>query len=231
MGMELWTGFLLGLVGSLHCAGMCGPLMLALPATGNSRTSFLWGRVAYQFGRVLTYGLLGAGFGLLGETLALAGFQRWVSLGAGIAIISSLLVSSRFTLQMPIARAVAGLKSGVGRLLRRRTFASAFWLGVLNGLLPCGLVYAAGAGAIAAGGFFLGVEYMCAFGLGTVPMMLGLGLAGPGLQRIVRFRLQPLLPAGLAVVGALLILRGLSLGIPYLSPDLSGTTTASHRCH
>src|SRR6266542_436098 len=107
--MELWTGFLLGLVGSLHCAGMCGPLILVLPATGNSRTSFLCGRVAYQVGRVLTYGLLGAGFGLVGESLAFAGFQRWVSLGAGIAILCSLFVSSRFTLQMPIARAVARL--------------------------------------------------------------------------------------------------------------------------
>lgn len=77
--MELWTAFLLGLVGSAHCAGMCGPLALALPATGNTRGTFLAGRLLYNAGRLVTYAALGAAFGLLGQTFALAGFQRWIS--------------------------------------------------------------------------------------------------------------------------------------------------------
>ncbi len=225
--MILLTAFLLGAVGSLHCAGMCGPLALALPATGSSRTTFLLGRVAYNGGRIFTYCLLGAAFGMVGRTFAFAGFQRWVSLAAGSAILIGLLVSSRFGVSVPIARAVAWIKSGLGALLHRRSVASTFSLGVLNGLLPCGLVYAACAGAVATGGLISGMEYMAAFGLGTVPMMLGIGLVGKKLQFTLRFKLQRLVPACLALVAVLLILRGLSLGIPYLSPDLA----AGAACH
>ena len=225
--MILWTAILLGAVGSLHCAGMCGPLALALPITGHSRVTFVLGRVAYNLGRILTYCLLGAAFGLVGQTLAFAGFQRWVSLVAGSAILVGLLVSSRFAVSMPVTRAVAWVKTGLGALLRQRSVASVFSLGALNGLLPCGLVYAACAGAVATGDLLSGVEYMAAFGFGTVPMMLGIGLVGQKLQFTLRFKLQRLIPACLALVAVLLILRGLSLGIPYLSPDLA----AGAVCH
>ena len=225
--MILLTAIVLGLVGSLHCAGMCGPLALALPMTGNSRATFVLGRVAYNLGRIVTYCVLGAAFGLVGQTLAFAGFQRWVSIAAGSAILVGLLVSSRSTVSLPVARGVAWVKSGLGALLRRRSVASVFSLGVLNGLLPCGLVYAACAGAVATGGLLSGVEYMAAFGFGTVPMMLGIGLVGQKLQFTLRFKLQRLIPACLTLVAVLLILRGLSLGIPYLSPDLA----AGAVCH
>jgi sulfite exporter TauE/SafE len=225
--MILLTAIVLGLVGSLHCAGMCGPLALALPMTGNSRATFVLGRVAYNLGRIFTYCLLGAAFGLIGQTLAFAGFQRWVSIAAGSAILVGLFVSSRSTVSLPVARGVAWIKSGLGALLRRRSVASVFSLGALNGLLPCGLVYAACAGAVATGGLLSGVEYMAAFGFGTVPMMLGIGLVGQKLQFTLRFKLQRLIPACLSLVAVLLILRGLSLGIPYLSPDLA----AGAVCH
>ena len=225
--MILLTAIVLGLVGSLHCAGMCGPLALALPMTGNSRATFVLGRVAYNLGRIVTYCLLGAAFGLVGQTLAFAGFQRWVSIAAGSAILVGLFVSSRSTGSLPVARGVAWIKSGLGALLRRRSVASVFSLGALNGLLPCGLVYAACAGAVATGGLLSGVEYMAAFGFGTVPMMLGIGFVGQKLQFTLRFKLQRLIPACLTLVAVLLILRGLSLGIPYLSPDLA----AGAVCH
>ena len=225
--MILLTAIVLGLVGSLHCAGMCGPLALALPMTGNSRATFVLGRVAYNLGRIVTYCLLGAAFGLVGQTLAFAGFQRWVSIAAGSAILVGLFVSSRSTVSLPVARGVAWIKSGLGALLRRRSVASVFSLGALNGLLPCGLVYAACAGAVATGGLLSGVEYMAAFGFGTVPMMLGIGLVGQKLQFTLRFKLQRLIHACLTLVAVLLILRGLSLGIPYLSPDLA----AGAVCH
>jgi sulfite exporter TauE/SafE len=229
--MILWTAILLGLVGSLHCAGMCGPLALALPATGNSRPSFILGRLAYNSGRILTYCALGAVFGLAGQTLALAGFQRWLSLTAGAAILVGLFGSSRLTLNTPLVRGVTALKSALGSLLRRRTFASTFALGLLNGLLPCGLVYTACAGAIVAGSFLTGIEYMAAFGFGTVPMMLAIGLAGPKLQFALRFKLQRLVPISVALVAVLLILRGLSLGIPYVSPDLAAGPGQCAVCH
>jgi sulfite exporter TauE/SafE len=228
--MELWTAFLLGLVGSAHCAGMCGPLALALPAGGGTRATFFAGRVAYNAGRILTYALLGAGFGLLGRTFAVAGLQRWVSLMAGAAILLGLLLSPRFFAGAPVARGVGWLKSALGHLLRRRALGSLLGIGVLNGLLPCGLVYAACAGATATGHPWTGLEYMIVFGLGTVPMMLALSLAGQKLQLAFRFKLQRLIPASLALVGALLLLRGMALGIPYLSPKLPAQP-AAETCH
>ncbi len=216
--MELWTAFLLGLVGSAHCAGMCGPLALALPATGNTRATFLAGRVLYNLGRLVTYATLGALFGLLGQSFAFAGFQRWISLAAGAAILIGLLASSRFALGLPAITAVGWLKSSFSKLLQQRSLASVFLLGLLNGLLPCGLVYAAVAGATATGSFLGGALAMLTFGLGTVPMMLGFSLAGPRLHTLLRFRLHRLIPASLVIVGVLLVLRGLALGIPYLSP-------------
>lgn len=220
--MALWTAFILGLAGSLHCAGMCGPLVLALPAPGGHGWRLLWGRLLYNLGRVLTYCLLGVGFGLIGQSLALAGLQRWVSLGLGSAMLTGLILSRSRALTLSLALPVGRLKSAMGHWLQQRTFTSLLIFGLLNGLLPCGLVYVACAGAAATGHVGTAVAYMLVFGLGTVPMLLGLGLAGHWFQTSLRLKLQKLVPVCVGVVAVLLILRGLSLGIPYLSPDLSG---------
>jgi uncharacterized protein len=230
--MMQWTAFLLGLVGSLHCAGMCGPLMLALPAgPGGCRRRLIVGRLIYNAGRIITYALIGSVFGLLGQSFALAGLQRWVSIGAGVLVLGGLFFSSRFTFRGPIQQGVNVLKRHFGGLLRRPGATAQLGLGVLNGLLPCGLVYTAAAGAVATASAWSGLGYMVLFGLGTVPMMLALGLAGHRLQPALRFKLQRLIPVGLTLVGALLILRGLELGIPYLSPVLDPAGGGCGRCH
>lgn len=219
--IETWTAFLLGLVGSLHCAGMCGPLALALPSGGGSRAAFLSGRLAYNFGRILTYCGMGLVFGALGRTLWLAGAQRWVSIGLGVVLIAGLFSSRRLALWKPVTALVNWLKSGMGTLLRRRSVPALGLLGVLNGFLPCGLVYVACAGAAVTGGILAGARYMIAFGLGTVPMMLAIGLSGRLVPVAWRFRLQKAIPASVLLLAVLLILRGMSLGIPYVSPDLA----------
>jgi sulfite exporter TauE/SafE len=219
--MEIWTSFFLGLVGSLHCAGMCGPLALALPVTGSSRAVYLLGRLAYNAGRVVTYGVLGAVCGAIGQTAALAGWQRWLSLGAGMAILLGLIASTRIGLAAPVTRAVGSLKTALSSILRRRSLGALLVFGSLNGLLPCGLVYVACAGAAATGAIGPGIEHMLAFGAGTVPLMLGMSLAGRVVHRATRFRYQRAMPAAVALVGVLLVLRGLALGIPWLSPDLA----------
>ncbi len=225
--MELWTAFLLGLVGSAHCAGMCGPLAIALPSAGGTAFGQFAGRIAYNTGRVFTYMLMGAVFGLVGRGFAMAGVQRWVSLTLGIIMLAGLFASSGATFGVPMSRAVGWMKGWFGALLRQRSIASLVVIGMLNGLLPCGLVYAACAAATTRDGAWNGTIYMAAFGLGTVPMMLGLAMAGAALQFRLRLRLQRLIPVSLAVVGVLLVLRGLALGIPYLSPDVAGAAGAS----
>lgn len=221
--MELWTAFLLGLVGSLHCAGMCGPIALAIPSNVKSTSRFLLDRFAYNFGRVSTYCLLGVLLGLVGKSFTLFGVQRWVSLTTGVLILVALIVGSKISIAARVAQPVAVLKNLLAKFLRAPSLTSSFMLGLLNGFLPCGLVYAACAGAIATSGFVSSVSYMAMFGAGTIPMMLGIALAGKKLQFTLRFKLQKLIPITLIVLSALLIFRGLGLGIPYLSPVTPGS--------
>ena len=221
LSIDLWTAFLLGLVGSLHCAGMCGPLALALPAAGNTMPGYVLGRVAYNTGRIVTYCLLGIVFGLAGWTFLLAGLQRWVSIALGVSLLLCLFASRRLSLSRPVTFAVNQLKSRMSVLLRRRSFAALAVLGLANGLLPCGLVYVACAGAAATGGTLAGASYMIAFGVGTVPMMLAISLSGKLVPPSLRLKLVKTIPVCVFLQGSLLILRGMSLGIPYLSPDMS----------
>jgi sulfite exporter TauE/SafE len=222
--MELWTAFILGFIGSLHCAGMCGPLALALPVTAGGAASHVFGRLGYNLGRVVTYCGIGVVFGLFGRVLLLAGVQRWLSIALGAALIAGLFTSSRFIGWRPITTLVQRLKSGMSSLLRKRSILSLGLLGLLNGLLPCGLVYVAAAGAATTGGAASGAAYMAAFGMGTVPLMLAIGLSGRLVQPSVRLKLTKAVPACVFLLGVLLILRGMSLGIPYVSPDLTAAS-------
>lgn len=219
--IELWAAFLVGLVGSLHCAGMCGPLALALPRAGSSRAAYVLGRCAYNSGRVVTYCLLGLVFGLVGKTLFVAGVQRWVSIGLGALLLVGLFGAKRMSAWNPVLPWVTRLKSGMAARLKQRSVSSLAVLGVLNGFLPCGLVYVACAGAVATGGLMSGVLYMALFGLGTVPLMLALSLSGTAIPVAIRLRLRKAIPVVVALVAVLLILRGMELGIPYVSPVLS----------
>ena len=227
--MEFTTAFVLGLVGSLHCAGMCGPLALALPPAGKTATGHAAGRLAYNGGRIVTYCALGLLFGLLGKTLLLAGVQRWLSIALGVALLVGLFASRKLALWRPMARLVERVKARMSFLLRRRSWAALFGLGLLNGLLPCGLVYVAAAGATATGGLVHGAIYMAAFGFGTIPMMLALSLSGRLIPFSLRLRLLKVVPVAVFLLASLLILRGMGLGIPYVSPVLSGDTPIC--CH
>jgi uncharacterized protein len=227
--LDCWTAFLLGFIGSLHCAGMCGPLALALPATGDTTPGYVLGRVAYNAGRIITYCLLGIVFGLAGWTFLLAGLQRWVSIALGVALLLGLFASRKLALWRPVTWIVNQLRSRMSLLLRRQSFAALVVLGLLNGLLPCGLVYVACAGAAATGGILAGASYMGAFGVGTLPMMLAIGLSGKLVPPSLRLKLVKTIPVCVFLLATLLILRGMSLGIPYLSPDMSASGASC--CH
>lgn len=220
-----WTALILGLGGSLHCAGMCGPLALALPHPGRGVVGYVGGRLLYQAGRMTTYAALGWVAGEIGRGLGglgVAGVQRWVSMGAGLLILSGLVAS---VWSPPVAFLegwIGRVKVWLGLWLKVRRMGALWVLGALNGLLPCGLVYAAAAGAAATGGALAGTLHMLVFGLGTVPVMLGLGLSGRAIPIAWRLRMQGLVPAAIALTGALLVLRGMGLGIPWISPDLAG---------
>lgn len=217
----LWTAFILGLAGSLHCAGMCGPLVLAMTSVSQGRRSGLLLMIAYHAGRIGTYALLGGVFGMLGRSLALAGLQRWVSIGAGVLLLAGLASVLPGWGSAGLVTVVAGLRKVAAPWMRKPNVSARMVLGSINGLLPCGLVYAAGAGSAAAGSLGESVAYMTVFGLGTLPMMLGLSMTGRALPLRWRTGIQGWVPWTLGLVGVLLIIRGLGLGIPYLSPAMA----------
>ena len=179
------------------------------------------GRLVYQFGRIITYCLLGIVAGLVGKSFFVAGFQRWLSIALGLGVLAGFLMSKRIALSAPVVRLVGSLKIAMSVQLRQRSFRSLVLLGMLNGLLPCGLVYVALAGAAAATTAWEGIGSMAAFGLGTSPMLVAISLSGKMLPLGLRNKLHGAIPVGVCLLAGLLILRGLSLGIPYLSPDLT----------
>jgi hypothetical protein len=220
--LVLISALLLGLMGSFHCAGMCGPIAIALPLHGNRLPQKIYGGVLYNLGRTLTYGVMGAVFGLLGQGVKMIGFQQKVSIIMGAIMIISVFFPSIFKNQYSANKSwiswVGKLKSAIAGMFAIRSFSSLFFIGLANGLLPCGLVYIAIAGAIGTGEVVYGSLYMLMFGLGTIPMMLSIAIAGNVLSLAIRKKINRLIPALVVVVGVFFILRGLSLGIPFLSP-------------
>ena len=221
-----WTALLLGLGGGLHCAGMCGPLVLALP--GPRAPGALLRRVCYQLGRVITYALLGAAAGSLGKSLTVFGIGRWVSLAAGFSIAIGVLWSQRMGGGVWWIRQLGQWRQRVVPYLRPTSVGAFAVFGAFNGLLPCGLVYVACAAASASGGILAGAGYMIWFGLGTMPILLGLSLSQRALSPAIRLRLRAFSPVSIGLVSVLFILRGLALGIPYLSPAIGA---ACPNCH
>ena len=222
--MNIWIAFVLGFVGSVHCAGMCGPLAISLPPSGRTATGFLTGRAAYNLGRIITYCFIGLIFGLIGKSFVLAGVQRLLSITIGVLLLTGLLASRKLLLLVPIGRLVEGLKFMMGRILRQRSITSMIMLGVLNGLLPCGLVYVAAGAATMTGRVLDGVQFMLLFGLGTFPMMFLMGLTQKLFPAGLRLKLVKMVPLSIFLLAMLLILRGMALGIPYVSPVLSGAS-------
>ena len=216
--MALWTAFTIGLLGSLHCVGMCGPIALSLPYQGSRRWHAAGNVLLYNLGRVATYCLLGLLIGLVGRGFFLAGFQSYVSIGLGALLLAialfSINVESRL-LRIPFMQCLnSWVKQQLSRLLRQRGPGRLFLIGLLNGLLPCGLVYMAIAGALAAGRIFDSALYMALFGIGTIPLMLATALAGQFIQLQWRVRLRKLIPVFLVAFAVLFILRGLNFDVP-----------------
>lgn len=226
--MDFSLAFILGFLGSLHCAAMCGPLMLALPLSPGGPARFVVGRLIYQLGRIVTYCLIGLLGGVIGQSILLAGFQRWLSIALGVAVLAGFVFSKQVALSAPVIRMVTRLKQAMATQLRQRSLRSLALLGLLNGLLPCGLVYVAAAGAVSRGSLRDGMIYMLLFGLGTLPMMLGLSLSGKLFPAALRGKLNRAIPIGVCLLALLLILRGMALGIPYVSPDLTSPLCCGH---
>lgn len=213
----LLSAFLLGFLGSLHCVGMCGPIALALP-----RAEQRWGAVAgallYNLGRILTYLLLGLIIGAFGRGLFLAGVQAWFSVIIGILLIGVAILSLNVEAYIKQFALVKGIQTWVSRtmakLMNREGLSTHFYMGLLNGLLPCGLVYVAVAGAVLSDSWVQSALYMGGFGAGTLPLMLGTALAGQFINLNWRQKLRRLSPILLGLFGLYFMARGINFHLP-----------------
>ena len=231
----LWSAFILGLLGSFHCVGMCGPIAFVLPLDRKRKSRRITQVSLYHTGRLLTYSLIGLVFGLVGSGLYLFGLQQKVSIITGaIMIVAVLLTASsvRLGVTNPIYRLVGRLKNKLGASLKGKSADTFLTIGFLNGFLPCGLVYMAILGAIASGSLWESTLYMALFGLGTIPLMTTAVYFGNFLKGRLRQRIRRAVPVFVVLVGLLFILRGLGLGIPYVSPKpMTPKADAQMECH
>jgi hypothetical protein len=228
------VAFMIGIVGSFHCVGMCGPLALALPLKSNSFGAKFTGSLLYNAGRIITYAFFGLIFGLIGQTAALFHFQQWLSIGAGVVILFFIVVPKKYSIQRVAGEYTNGvlgkLRSALGRLFSQKNQASLFVIGLLNGLLPCGLVYMAVAGAIGTGDAGSSILFMAAFGLGTLPVMWSIAFFGNYVGVQLRQKIRRVYPYLMAVMACLLILRGMGLGIPFISPEMNTEKAKVNGC-
>jgi sulfite exporter TauE/SafE len=221
MNAMLLSALLLGAAGSAHCVVMCGPIAMAVPSAGKGRVARMGSTLLLNSGRLFTYALLGAAFGAFGMGLRLAGLQQAISITAGCLLLLAVLLPGlleRMTGAGIMALGISRLRSFMAQHLRRTAPEALFLSGMLNGLLPCGLVYAALIGSAALGSTWEGSLFMILFGLGTWPALFALRLGGGMLGTSARRSLQRLAPLAMTALGVLLIMRGLDLGIPFVSP-------------
>lgn len=216
------VAFTLGLFGSFHCIGMCGPIALALPIGSFSVSKKLLSILLYNFGRVTTYSVIGLIVGLIGQSISLVGFQQYLSITLGsiliIGVVSNYFLPNKHRSRLSDTKFLKYVKSKLSILFQKKNISSIYLIGVLNGFLPCGFVYIAVAGAIATGSYLESSKFMAAFGLGTIPVMIVANFAGMFININLRNYIKKLVPLFVLVMGLLLVLRGMNLGIPYVSP-------------
>lgn len=232
----LLSALLFGVLGSFHCVGMCGPIAFLLPVDRHNNFKKIVQIFIYHFGRIFAYSLIGLLFGFVGKGLYLFGMQQKLSILIGVLMIIAMLIPHklvrRYNFSKPIYKVISKVKSALGKELKKRTPDTFLTIGFLNGFLPCGLVYMAVFGALAMGNPWKGSLYMALFGLGTIPLMTTAIYVGKFLNEKARQYIRKSIPVVVIIMGCLFVVRGLGLGIPYLSPKpATEMIDSDYECH
>ena len=231
----LLSAIIFGLLGSFHCIGMCGPIAFMLPIDRANKTKGFFQILSYHLGRLFTYSLIGLLFGFLGRGFYFFGFQQQLSIIVGVLMIVTIIfpkILQKLSLSKKISTVVLKIKNSLGKELKKKGNDTFFTIGFLNGFLPCGLVYMAVFGALATSNAFTGSLYMFLFGLGTIPLMTAFVYLGNFTKGNFRKNIQKAIPVMVVLIGVLFIIRGLGLGIPYVSPaPVLDMVTNNAVCH
>ena len=213
-----YLAFSMGLMSSFHCIGMCGPIALALPIQKGNRWQQFSGLLVYNSGRALTYAFLGLLIGSVGSSLAWIGYLRYLSVFAGILMLSYVFwpayLERHFHAPLFWQKVIQSVKNKMGEMLHRRTIHGWLFLGILNGLLPCGMVYLALISSVATGSMAGSGIYMLLFGIGTLPMMMAVGFFKQWLTPSLRSRMRQITPVVLTAAGIWLVVRGVLIEYP-----------------
>lgn len=226
------AGFSMGILGSLHCIGMCGPIALGLAGSFESKADRFRNIFLYNGGRSISYALMGIILGLIGNRFALAGYQQVLSITAGLLIIFFFLFNYFYKNKFQFLKSWnSKIQMLLGETLSKpKTMWYQLEVGLINAWLPCGLVYLALATALATANAWYGALFMLAFGFGTTPLMASLMFAGNYFTISMRSKLKSLIPVFILVSASLLILRGMNLGIPYVSPSIDVENNCVKKC-
>lgn len=225
------TGFSIGILGSLHCIGMCGPIALSLPVHQMPAAQKYSNILLYNTGRAITYALMGAVLGLLGSSFQLFGLQQILSITGGVLILMTALIYYFKPGWLAGGKWGAKISSLLGQQMRKeKSYSTFLTIGMLNGFLPCGLVYMALISAFATGTVWQGSLLMFFFGLGTLPLMSILMISGKWLKSSTKNLFKKIVPVWIVAMAVVMILRGMNLGIPYISPAFNTDTNCVEKC-
>jgi uncharacterized protein len=228
----LYTGFILGIIGSIHCVGMCAPLTLMLPNIQNHSYKFYLGRLLYNLGRILTYGFLGLIIGSIGEAIGLFISQKSLSIVFGLMILIVLLLPKSLSLKLDpylqLSKLINRIKNNLKATSNSSFYLRNFSFGIFNGLIPCGLLYGTLSTAFLMETKTNSSMYMLLFGLGTLPLMFFASLGFGFMGKIFQSKIKKLIPITYGIIAVMLILRGLNFPIKsiYAAPDPNATV-----CH
>ena len=229
------AGFTLGILGAFHCIGMCGPLILAIPfQVIESKTKRILTYILYGSGKTLAYGSLGLLVGLIGGQAKQLIAQRYVSVVAGFLLLLTALVPMLFKRakfrSKFVTQFTAWVNRNIARQFKNQSVYSFGIIGFFNGLLPCGLVYVAIASAVSAGCISNSILLMLFFGIATMFSLTVFSVVFQKLPIALRNQIRKFFPYLIIVTAVLLILRGLQLDIPYISPVFEGGKDCGHSC-
>ncbi|HSP88886.1 MAG TPA: sulfite exporter TauE/SafE family protein, partial [Ignavibacteriaceae bacterium] len=194
------------------------------PVPNSNNFSFFAGRILYNLGRIISYSLMGLMLGFLVEKFILAGYQQFLSILLGGVILLYLVLPKKYksliTNYIFVQKVLSSLRAKINLLFRNKKNISFLAIGFLNGFFPCGFVYFGLAGALATGNSLEGMLFMFLFGMGTFPVMFAVSVFGKFISLNFRKRLTKLSPVFVLLFAVLFIVRGMNLGIPYLSPQI-----------
>ena len=218
------AAFLMGITGSLHCVGMCGPIVLSIPWNKSSKRFEI---LLYHLGRILTYALMGGTIGTIGKQIFPKDLGAWPALLSGIILVLVFFIQQLNIAGNSVQKTTNLIRRPFAKLFNQTQWISRLFLGLLNGILPCGLVYMALAMTTHYSGFWQGFLFMTLFGLGTSPLLIFLQSLKLKLSKHRFFQKEKTIRYTFLLLGILFILRGANLGIPFLSPSTSEKSCCS----